>query len=274
MTPQITVQLFSVRDQASADYEGTIRAIADMGFGCVEPAGYPGSTPEAAAKLFAELGLKAPTAHIGLPIGDDKNAIIEQAQMMGHKYLYTGCPPKFHEHYESLDKLKAMTELYCEAAANAAPYGIQVGYHNHDWDLALVEGQRGYQYFLANTPDTVLYEADIFWVARAGLDPVDFIKEIGVRGKALHFKDGIVDDKAEFTEAETESGKIMVSNSVPFRAAGTGQVDLLAAYKAVEATGQTEYIAVELDSFEGDMMAAIKTSYDYLTRNKIAQGNK
>ncbi|WP_309398506.1 sugar phosphate isomerase/epimerase family protein [Cerasicoccus maritimus] len=274
MTPQISVQLFSVRDQAKADYEGTIRAIADMGFGCVEPAGYPGSSPEAAAKLFAELGLKAPSAHIGLPIGDDKNAIIEQAQLMGHQYLITGCPPKFKEHYESMDGVKAMTELYAEAAANVAPYGIQIGYHNHDWDLAEVEGQRGYKYFLANTPDTVVYEADIFWVARAGLDPAAFIKEIGVRGKALHFKDGIVNDQAKFQEAETESGKIMLSSSIPFRAAGTGQVDLLAAYKAVQETGQTEIIAVELDSFEGDMMGAIKTSYDYLTSKNIAQGTK
>ena len=63
MIPQITVQLYSVREQAAADYEGTIRAVASMGFGLVEPAGYPGSTPEKAAKLFKELGLKAPTCH-------------------------------------------------------------------------------------------------------------------------------------------------------------------------------------------------------------------
>ena len=68
----------------------------------------------------------------------------------------------------------------------------------------------------------------------------------------------------------TDSGKIMVSDSIPFRAAGTGQVDLIAASKAVYA----HYIAVELDSFDGDMMQAIKDSYAYLTSNKIAQGKK
>jgi hypothetical protein len=35
-----------------------------------------------------------------------------------------------------------------------------------------------------------------------------------------------------------------------------------------------EYIAVELDSFSGDMMQAIKDSYRYLTSQKIAQGTK
>jgi len=271
MIPQITVQLYSVRDLAKQDYAGTIRAIADIGFGNVEPAGYPGYSAKEAAKLFQELGLKAPSAHVGLPIGDNKNAIIDEALLMGHKYLITGCPPKFREHYTSLDNVKALAELYTEAAANLAPHGLQVGYHNHDWDLIEVEGRRSYQVFLENTPETVLYEADIFWVSRAGLDPASFIKEIGARGKVLHFKDGIVSNQATFKEATTDSGKIMVSDSIPFRAAGTGQVDLIAASKAVR---HAEYLAVELDSFDGDMMQAIKNSYAYLTSNKIAQGKK
>lgn len=271
MIPQITVQLYSVRDLAKQDYAGTIRTIAETGFGNVEPAGYPGYSAKEAAKLFKELGLKAPSAHIGLPIGDNKNAILDEALLMGHKYLITGCPPKFREHYTSLDNVKAMAELYSEAAANAAPHGIQVGYHNHDWDLVEIDGRRSYQVFLENTPDTVLYEADVFWVARAGLDPAAFIQEIGARGKVLHFKDGIVSTQAAFKEATTESGKIMVSDSIPFRVAGTGQVDLVAASKAVR---HAEYLAVELDSFEGDMMQAIKDSYRYLTTQKIAQGTK
>ncbi len=271
MTPQITVQLYSVRDLAKQDYAGTIRAIAETGFGCVEPAGYPGSSAKDAAKLFQELGLKAPSAHIGLPVGDNKNAIIEEALMMGHQYLITGCPPGFQENYTSLDKVKAMAELYCQAAQNLAPHGLQVGYHNHDWDLAVVDGRRAYQVFLENTPETVLYEADVFWVARAGLDPAAFIQEIGPRGKVLHFKDGIVTEAATFKEAETESGRIMVSDSVPFRPAGQGQVDLLAASRAV---GHAEYIAVELDRFDGDMMQAVRDSYRYLTSNQIARGVK
>lgn len=271
MTPQITVQLYSVRDLAKQDYAATLRAIAETGFGCVEPAGYPGYTAEQAAKLFQELGLQAPSAHVGLPIGDKKNEIIEQALLMGHKYLITGCPPKFREHYTSLDGVKAMAELYCEAAANLAPHGMQVGYHNHDWDLVEIGGRRAHQVFLENTPESVIYEADVFWVARAGLDPAAFLEEIGARGKVLHFKDGIVSNQAAFKEAETESGKIMVSDAIPFRAAGKGQVDLVAASKAAK---HADYLAVELDSFDGDMMGAIKESYAYLTSKKIAQGTK
>lgn len=271
MTPEITVQLYSVRENAARNYEATIRAIADMGFGCVEPAGYPGSSPEAAAKLFKELGLRAPSAHIGLPIGEKKNEILDQAQLMGHEALITGCPPRFKEHYVSLDEVKKLAELYTEAAANAAEVGIQVGYHNHDWDLCEIDGVRGYKVLLENTPESVLWEADLFWVARAGLDPAAFVQEIGPRGKFLHGKDGRVKAEATFMEKETEDGKIMVSNSIPFLPAGQGQVDLAA---AAEVAAYTRYIAVELDSYDGDMMQAVKQSYDYLTRNGIARGTK
>jgi sugar phosphate isomerase/epimerase len=271
MIPQITVQLYSVRDQAAADYEGTIRAIAAMGFGCVEPAGYPGSSAAKAAKLFQELGLKAPTCHGALPVGDQKNAVIEEALLLGHEAIITGCPPDFKANFASADAVKATAELYCEAAANAAAHGLQIGYHNHDWDLIDIDGTPGYRIFLENTPDTVLWEADVFWVAKAGLDPVAFLNEIGPRGKVLHFKDGVISASDTFTEAETESGKIMVSNSSPFLPAGTGQVDLQAASKAAT---YAKYIAVELDSYTGDMVKAIQESYHYLTSTGIARSNK
>ena len=179
MVPQISVQLYSVREQAAADYEGTIRAIAEMGFVNVEPAGYPGSSVSQASKLFKDLVLKAPSCHGALPIGENKNQIIDDVLTMGHKYIITGCPPNFKENYESADKVKAMAELYCEAAENAAPHGLLVGYHNHDWDLLEIDGHPGYRTFLENTPETVLWEADLFWVARAGRVPADFVKEIG-----------------------------------------------------------------------------------------------
>ncbi len=271
MLPQITLQLYSIREQLSADYEGTIRAIVNMGFENVEPAGYPGTTPEKAAKLFSELGIKAPSCHGTLPIGDDKNKVIEDAIIMGHKYIITGCPPGFRENYVNIDSVKRMADKYCEADENARKHGLFVGYHNHDWDLADVEGEPGYKYFLANTPETVLWEADLFWVSRAGLDPVSFVKEIGARGKVLHFKDGIVDTDDEFTEAETEDGKIMVSAGTPFLPAGAGQVNLTGAAEVAE---YTEYIAVELDSYDGNMMKAVEESYNYLTKNGIAKGRK
>jgi len=269
MTPEITIQLYTLREELSQDYEGTIRALADIGFGCVEPAGYPGSSPEAASKLLSELGLRAPSCHSCLPVGDEKNRVLDEALLMGHEAIITGCPPKFQEDFSSLDRIRALADLYAEAEQNAAPHGIRIGYHNHDWDLADVDGTPGYRVFLERTPETILWEADLFWVARAGRNPVEFVQEIGSRGVFLHFKDGRVDTNDAFTEAETESGKVMVSDASPFLPAGAGQVDLVAASKAAR---HVKFAAVELDSYEGDMLEAVHESYNYLTRAGIARG--
>ncbi len=269
--PEITLQLYTLRDLAREGYEAMIRSVADIGFGNVEPAGFPGSTPEAAAALFKELGLKAPSCHGALPLGEKKNQVLEEAELMGYEAIITGCPPNFKEDYSSLDRVKALADLYAEAAEVVSGKGIQVGYHNHDWDLVEVEGQRGYQVFLERTPETVLWEADLFWVARAGLDPAEFVKEIGARGRFLHFKDGRVKEEATFVEKETEDGKIMVSDAAPFLPAGQGQVDLKA---AAEAAAHCEYVAVELDRYDGDMLEAVAESYRYLTQSGIATGTK
>jgi sugar phosphate isomerase/epimerase len=271
MKREISVQLYSVREQVAADCAGTLEALAAMGFGNVEPAGFPGTTAEGMARVLRDLGLKAPSCHSRLPVGAERNRVLDEAQLLGVRYLFTGCPPRFREDFASADSIRALTELYIEAAENAAPLGISIGYHNHDWDLAVVDGQPGYKHFLAHTPDTILWEADLFWVARAGLDPAAFVKEIGPRGKVLHFKDGHAAEQAAFTEAETEDGRIMVSKSSPFLPAGTGDVDLCA---ASEAADWASLAVVELDSYVGDMMEAVRKSYEYLTSRGIAAGRR
>ena len=254
--PKITVQLYSLRDALEADFEGTIRKLAAIGFPCVEPAGFHGCKPAEVAKLLADLNLSAPTAHCGLPLGDAKNEIIETALELGHRYLITGGPPGWQDDYTTTDQVKAIAEQYCIAADNVAAHGLQVGYHNHDWDLAEFEAQPAYHTFLAHTPESVLWEADLFWIARAGIDPAGFLQEIGPRGKVLHFKDGHITDR---------------SIEIPFLPAGQGEVDLIAAAKV---GNDAEYIAVELDAYDGDMLKAVEQSFLYLTENKIAGSKK
>ena len=61
--PQISVQLYSLRDALEADFEGTIRKLAAIGYPCVEPAGLHGCKAAEVTKLFADLNLAAPSAH-------------------------------------------------------------------------------------------------------------------------------------------------------------------------------------------------------------------
>ena len=94
MIPVITLQLYSLREELKTDFQGTLRQIAEIGYSCVEPAGYHGRKPSELVKLLAELGMSAPTAHCCLPVGDATQEVIETALELGHRYLITGCPPK------------------------------------------------------------------------------------------------------------------------------------------------------------------------------------
>lgn len=267
--PELTIQLYSVREDAAQDYEGTIRRIAEMGFKNVEPAGFPGSTPEKAASLYKQLGLSAPSLHGPLPLGDDKHRIIEEAQLLGTKYIFTGCPPDYPASFQTVDAIKHVAELFCQAAGFAAKYGIKVGIHNHTFEMLDIDGKPAYEYFLEATPEDVLWEADIYWVAAGERSVTDFIKRIKQRGIVLHFKDGTFDENDGPLELK-ESASGLVAKERKFLPAGAGDIDLIAASAAV--TDDTKYIAVELDSYDGNMMEAIQQSYTYLTENNIATG--
>ena len=249
MTAEISIQLYSVRKEAQRDFADTVRRIADIGYRNVETAGFPGTTPAEAGKLFEELGLKCPSCHGALPLGEDANRIIEEAQMLGVRYIITGGPHGGSDTtFSDTDAIRRTACAYVEAGEFAGRFGIEVGYHNHDKEMQEVDGVPAYRIFLDETPESVLWQADMYWVAFGGRDPVEFVREIGPRGKVLHLKDGRLNENVQLP-------------------AGSGDVDM----KAISAAaGYAELMAVEFDEYDGDMLTAVAQSYDYLIDEGIA----
>ena len=58
MQPKIGLQLYTLRDDLKADFAGTIRAIARMGYEYIETTGFMGEHSPATAQLLRETGLK------------------------------------------------------------------------------------------------------------------------------------------------------------------------------------------------------------------------
>ena len=83
----VALQLYSIRDILSQGYEAGVRRVAEMGYAGVETAGFPGTTPQAAAKLFGELGLTVCSAHSPLPLGDKKNEVLDTMAAIGCKRI-------------------------------------------------------------------------------------------------------------------------------------------------------------------------------------------
>src|SRR5258708_25375181 len=160
-----------------------------MGYVGVETAGFPGTTPKAAIKLFGELGLTVPAAHLPLPLGDKKNGTLETMSILGCRYLICGgVDPKAY--FTSLDGGRRGCDLLNEAGAVAAQNGLILVYHNHWSEYEQVDGRFVYQAMLDSLDPKGLFEFDTYWAQVAGVDAADVLKSLGTPAPLLHIKDG------------------------------------------------------------------------------------
>ena len=242
MSIKIGLQLYSVRDRLPGDFEGTVRKIAQMGYDGVETAGFPGTTPLKAGKLFKDLGLTVSSSHnFPPPKGDKFEEIKKILSIMECQDLVSGFG---RDQYKSL----AATQLACDEinACNklCQENGLTLSIHNHSWEYFEVEGTYPFRYLLEHTDPSVLFELDTYWVKCAGFDPVVAIKEIGKRIRLLHIKDGPgVKDQ-------------------PNVAVGSGVMDVKSLIEA--GNGNIGWLIVEFDRCETDTLVAVEKSYQYL----------
>lgn len=243
MSKPIALQLYSLRDAAAKDYAAVVRQVAAMGYDGVEPAGFPGTTAQAAGKLFRELGLKVPAAHIFPPATGAKAA--EAADILaaiGCDRIVTGFG---RDNFKTLDDAKRSCEIFNQAYAEARSRGLRLAIHNHWWEYQPVEGQYPYQIMLKELDPGIELEIDTYWVKTGGVDPVKAIQEAGPRATLLHIKDG----PANTTD--------------PMVAVGEGVMDFPAILKAAD---HAEWLIVELDRCATDMAEAVAKSAQYLKK--------
>ncbi len=252
MPAPIALQLYTLRETAADQgFDFIARKAAEIGYVGVETAGFPGTTPEAAAKLFADLGLEVCSAHLPLPIGDKRQESLDTAATLGIQRLVSGCGP---DDFSGRDSIKATAHRFNEAADVCRQAGLTFGIHNHWWEFQEVEGALGYKHLLEDLDDDVLFQLDAYWVQTAGADPVPILRELGSRAPLVHVKDGPCDrekDMLALGEGVTDISGLI--------AAGADNVD---------------WWIVELDRCETDMLEAVVKSYDFLVHGGHARGNK
>jgi sugar phosphate isomerase/epimerase len=241
MVAPIGLQLYTLRDAIAADFEGTVRKVADIGYLGVEPAGFTGTTPQAAARLFEDLGLEVISAHLPLPDGDDNQQALEAAQALGILRWVSGLGP---DNFSSRDQIAASCERFNKAGAFAREHGMSFGIHNHWWEFLEVEGRLVYQVIEEHVSPDIFFQIDAYWVQTAGQNPAAVMKELGNRAPLIHLKDG------------------PCTRDTDMMALGEGITD----FDAIVAAGadDTQWWIVELDRCATDMMEAVTTSLRYL----------
>lgn len=252
------LQLYTLRDILPKDVKGVTEKVAKAGYKEVETFGYGkehgfwGTTAKDYKKIMEDNGLTSPSGHYGIDqyFGtgktDDLDFYISVAKDLGQEYLIV--PALNHDFIKTADDCKKVAEKLNSAAVICGKSGLKLGYHNHNFEWKPVDGTTFYDVLLANTdPKLVHMEMDIYWVVRAGQDPLEILEKHKGRFRFAHVKDA---DKAN-KELTTEVGK--------------GSIDFKTIVPAARKAGVTHFI-VEQENFENniDPITSVTESCTYL----------
>jgi len=187
---KIGIQLYTVRDQMKADFEGTLARVAQIGYKEVEFAGYFDRSPADVRAILERNGLSAPATHLMSDNPDGWKKAVDLAKAVGHDYLVAPWIPE--EKRTNLDGWKRVAEEFNRVGQVAKDAGIQFAYHNHDFEFPKMEGQVPYDLLLQSTdPKLVQLEIDLYWITRGGQDPLAYFARWPGRTPLVHVKDSM-----------------------------------------------------------------------------------
>jgi Tol biopolymer transport system component/sugar phosphate isomerase/epimerase len=259
---KLALQLYSLHDELAADLPGTLTQIAGLGFRNVEIYGLLGRTPEQFKAELDRAGLKAIGYHVSLAqLQTDVPGIIAQAKSLGIgtvgvawiKPDSAGPDAGITAH-----DVDVAADAYNKACPALKAAGLHVFYHLHGFEFAHDEtGRTLLDRFLAETdPSCVELQVDVFWVAKAGQDPVALLRRYPERIKLLHLKD--IRKGAVLGEMTGHAPK------QDFVAMGEGSIDWPHLLEAAREDGVAWYV---IEDESADVIAQLKRSLRYLAEH-------
>lgn len=254
----IALQLFSVRDDMAADFEGTLKKVKEMGYDGVEFAGLYGKSPAEVKKVCQEIGLIPVSAHV--PYSEmiaDPEGVMAAYALIGCEqivipYLTEDCRPGF-------DGFDGLIQWAKKLGALGKEHGMKLAYHNHDFEFVKLGDEYALDVLYREVPaDCLETQLDTCWVFVGGEDPVKYVKKYAGREHTVHLKDFwasqevVKGHKCEklYQLIGIDDGKQVAAEegeSFCFRPLGYGVQNVEAIVQAAEESG-AKWIIVEQDS--------------------------
>ncbi|MBQ2847646.1 MAG: sugar phosphate isomerase/epimerase [Clostridia bacterium] len=266
----VAVQLYSVRDEMEKDFYGTISKMKEFGYDGVEFAGLFGEDPEKIKAFCEEIGITPISAHVPYyDMLENPEAVLSDYAKIGCKYVVV--PYLTEECRPGTDGFAATVEGIRKIGEAAKALGLQLLYHNHDFEFVTINGEYALDVLYSSISEDILKtEIDSCWVNVAGVNPAEYIEKYSNRSPVVHLKDfkksgdklgklydliGIDDDAQQEEEEDTFS----------FMPVGYGVQDIPAILAACEKAG-AEWVVVEQDSPAKDdtPLNSVKLSREYL----------
>src|SRR2546423_6230878 len=196
----VGLELYSVRGELKKDSEATVRAVAQMGYQCVEffSPYFQWSDAEAKQmkKLMDDLGIRCYSTHNEYStVGAEKiQRVIDLNKILGAKYVVV---PNSDEKNDEAGWKKVADTLNA-ASDKLEPVGLEAGYHNHETEFMGTGTQRAIEIIAKNTKKSVVLQLDIGTCLKAGADPVAWIKANPGRIRSIHCKDWSPDAEKDY----------------------------------------------------------------------------
>lgn len=253
------LQLYTLREQLGKDLAGTIAAVAQAGYQEVETFNYSnrkqaGLTIAEFDQLLKKNQLTTPSGHYALRSflfqdkDDELKEVIEDAKQLGQRYIVV--PYLQTGDRDSLDKYKKLAARMNRGGEMCKQAGMQIAYHNHDFEFLPLGGSTGMDVLLNETEKSLVqFEMDLYWVSFAGRDPIKLIKKHPGRFALWHVKDMENAPQKRFTEV------------------GNGVIDFKEIFECKKKSGMQHFF-VEQD-VSAAPLESIKTSYAYLKQNIV-----
>jgi sugar phosphate isomerase/epimerase len=226
----VGLELYSVREALKKDLEGTVRAVAQMGYQCVEfySPYFEWSEPQTKQmrKLLDDLGVRCYSTHNNSSYltAENINRARDLNLVLGSRYVVmSSADPR-----ASAKGWMAIADALNFAADQLEPSGLKTGYHNHQPEFAGTGAERPIEVIAKNTKPTVLLQLDVGTCIESGSDPVAWIKANPGRIHSIHCKD--------WSPAPEKGYKVLFGEGV------AKWEDLFA---AAESAGGVEYYLVE-----------------------------
>jgi sugar phosphate isomerase/epimerase len=284
-TKNVGIQLFTIPGLVSADFKGTMTKLADIGYKEIEFFGpyefsaketiegwsqiarrlgitknaFYGYKPAEVKTLLKDLGLQTPSAHLDLvTMRKNMKPAMEGLSTLGVKYVAI---PAISNPEDRADFSKLAAE-FNGFAEQMAKFGITFVYHNHGYEHTLKDGKVLMDVLLTETDrEKVKFELDIFWMAAAGVNPIDYLNKYPGRFKLLHIKDA--SEAVRFT-GDGGSPDQWIPLFGKMADPGTGVFDIAGIIEAAKKSG-AEHFYLERD-LTPEPDKTLQNSFSYLSK--------
>lgn len=240
----IAIQLYSLRESTSADVEGTLRALKEMGYDGVELAGFYGKSASELRKLCESVGLIPVSAHFGyVDLVENIDSYVDYLYELGCGYAAIASMPR--EFHKGGEKHEGAYETVKRISAKFKAHGIQLVYHNHNYEMCEYEGKRLYDWLFENMSEEELQpEIDTAWFELEVGEAEQYIRKFKNRCDLVHIKSYYA--KEGFDELVHSPETPKRRNSFDFCNYSRGRVDVARMARAAEESG-AKWIVVEQD---------------------------